>query len=101
MQQLLKDKENFINVLKINHPELYEKLLNENPDFYEELCDIYSVERRLQGPGKLYSEALGYEKPQKLKDLEALAEVYKWTRTYYGLSEMEWRTGTLDGAITC
>ena len=98
MQQLLKNKENFINVLKINHPELYEKLLNENPDFYEELCDIYSVERRLQGPGKLYSEALGYEKPQKLKDLEALAEVYKWTRTYYGLSEMEWRTGTLDGA---
>ena len=104
MQQLLKNKENFINVLKINHPELYEKLLNENPDFYEELCDIYSVERpaerRLQGHGKLYSDVLGYEKPQKLKDLEALAEVRKWTRTYYGLSEMEWRTGTLDGAIT-
>ncbi len=98
MQQLLKDKENFINVLKINHPELYEKLLNENPDFYEELCDIYSVERRLQGPGKLYSEVLGYEKPQKLKDLEALAEVYEWTRTYYGLSEMEWRFGTGEGA---
>ena len=104
MQQLLKDKENFINVLKINHPELYEKLLNENPDFYEELCDIYSVERpaerRLQGPGKLYSDVLGYEKPQKLKDLEALAEVREWTKTYYGLSEMEWRTGTLDGATT-
>ncbi len=98
MQQLLKDKENFINVLKINHPELYEKLLNENPDFYEELCDIYSVERRLQGPGKLYSEVLGYEKPQKLKNLEALAEVYEWTRTYYGLSEMEWRFGTGEGA---